>query len=161
MIREMRKEDWPQVSMIYLHGIKTNRATFQTEVPDYEEWDQAHLSDLRYVMEEKNEIIGWIALSPTSSRAVYKGVCELSVYIHQNHMHKSVGKKLMHHMIEASEKADIWTLYSSIMSDNVPSIRLHEACGFRTIGYREKIARDSFGYWRDTVLMERRSKNIL
>lgn len=154
----MRENDWESVSDIYLQGIETNLATFQTEVPTYESWDSSHLKDSRFVVENDNRVIGWVALSPISSRCVYKGVAEVSIYIDKEVQKQGIGKLLLKHICIFSENNGLWTLQSGIMQNNIASIRLHEACGFRMVGYRENIAKDKFGVWRNTVLMERRSK---
>lgn len=158
-IREMRKEDWDRVREIYLEGIETKKATFQTEAPEYEDWDRSHLKENRFVaVDENGKVEGWIALSPTSSRCVYRGVVEVSVYIAKEARGNGAGCLLMMKTIEETEKMDIWTLYSAIISINEASIALHKKCGFRVVGTREKIAKDVDGIWRDTVIMERRSK---
>lgn len=160
-IRPMKKEDWERVGAIYQQGIDGNGATFQTYVPSYEEWDEARLKIGRYVMTYNEQVVGWVALSPTSSRQAYSGVVEVSIYIDNDFKGQGIGKKLMECVIEASEANGIWTLYSSIMEDNEASRALHKKCGFREIGYREKIAKDLYGNWRNTVIYERRSKKFL
>jgi L-amino acid N-acyltransferase YncA len=156
-IREMRKTDWDQVKEIYQQGMDTNLATFQTECPSYEEFDQSHLEDCRFVAVDGDTIIGWTALTAVSNRCVYRGVAEISVYVRDSYKGKQIGTQLLNHLIAKSEEQGIWTLQSGIMEDNLPSIRLHEKCGFRMVGYRERIGKDRYGVWRNTVLMERRS----
>lgn len=160
-IRNMQPSDWEDVREIYLLGIKTNNATFQTTAPTYEEWDNGHLPGCRFICEISGEVAGWAALSPTSSREVYKGVCEVSIYVHPNFQGQGAGTSLLSILCAQSEDEGIWTLQSAIIKENDTSIALHERCGFRLVGYREKIAKDSLGNWRDTVFMERRSKTIL
>lgn len=157
-IRPMEEKDWERVSDIYLQGIETNFATFQTDIPTYETWDHSHLKEFRYVVESNNRVLGWVALSQISSRCVYKGVAEVSIYIDRASQNQGYGKLLLNHICNYSEQNGIWTLQSGIMQNNIASIKLHESCGFRMVGYREKIAKDKFGEWRNTVLMERRSK---
>ena len=159
-IRAMRAEDWPAVRRIYLEGIATGIATFQQTAPEYEEWDRGHLQDCRLVAEENGEVIGWTALSATSSRPVYRGVVEVSLYVGENARGKGVGKALMHELIARSEAAGYWTLMSAVFAENAASRALHKACGFREVGYREKIAVGADGKWHDTVLIERRSPVI-
>lgn len=145
------------VKTIYLHGIATKQATFQTEAPSWEEWDKGHLPELRYVAIIDGAVAGWAALSPVSSRCVYAGVTEVSVYVHEDYRGKGAGTALLQKLITESETNNIWTLQSGILPENIASIALHEKLGFRKIGYREKIGKMD-GIWRDTVLMERRSK---
>lgn len=159
-IREMKNEDWEQVVNIYKEGIETGIATFQTEVPDYESWDKGHLKKGRFVACNGDTILGWIAMSPTSSRCVYSGVVEVSVYIGKNSRHNGIGEKLMTKLIEYTEENNIWSLYSAIIRKNVSSIELHKKCGFREVGIRERIAKLSNGEWSDTVIMEYRSKKV-
>lgn len=157
----MKEEDWNSVADIYMEGIKTKMATFQAEIPRYEDWDKGHLNIGRFVAtNSNNRIIGWIALSPTSSRCVYKGVAEVSIYISESCRRNNAGYELMNRVIEETEKENIWTLQSGIFSINEPSIKLHEKCGFRVVGIREKIGCDVDGIWHDTILMERRSKIV-
>jgi len=159
-IKEMTEADWPEVSRIYQEGIDTNLATFQSECPTWDEWNSSHLRDCRLVIkEEDGEVLGWAALTAVSGRCVYAGVAEVSVYVAQIHRGRGRGKALLLGLIQCAEKSGFWTLQSGIMQDNAASIRLHESCGFRMVGYREKIGRDRFGNWRNTVLMEKRSAN--
>lgn len=158
-IREMKEADWEQVGKIYKQGMDSNLATFQTELPTYEEWDKGHLNICRLVAVKNDKIIGWAALLPTSSRKAYEGVVELSLYIDENHRRCGVGSELMKHMFHETEQHGIWTIQSLIMQNNEPSIKLHIKNGFREVGYRYKIAKDRYGNWRNTVIYERRSDN--
>jgi len=156
-ITELLARHWEDVRTIYLDGIATKQATFQTEAPSWEEWDKAHLAALRYVAIVNNAIAGWAVLSSVSSRCVYSGVTEVSVYIHKDFRKKGIGQALLQKLITESEANSIWTLQSGIFPENTASIALHEKLGFRKIGYREKVGKMD-GVWRDTLLMERRSK---
>jgi len=156
-IRPFEPKDWNEVKAIYQQGIDTNIATFEGVCPRFEEWDTSHLKVCRFVHVLEGAVVGWVALSPVSSRCVYAGVAELSIYIAENSRGKGIGTALINAAIEESEINGIWTLQSGIMQDNTVSIRLHKKCGFREVGFREKIARDRFGTWRNTILMERRS----
>jgi L-amino acid N-acyltransferase YncA len=156
-IREMRETDWDQVKEIYQQGMDTNLATFQTECPSYEEFDQSHLEDCRFVAVDGDTIVGWTALTAVSNRCVYRGVAEVSIYVRVSYKGKQIGTQLLNHLIAKSEERGIWTLQSGIMEDNPASIHLHEKCGFRMVGLRERIGKDRYGVWRNTVLMERRS----
>lgn len=157
MIRQMTKEDWPDVAEIYRQGIATGKATFQYEIPSFEEWNSAHILKCRFVAVEDDNVIGWVSLSHISSRPVYAGVAEVSIYIAAKARGMGIGKLLLNQLILESEKSGFWLLQSGIMEDNETSISLHEKCGFRKVGYRERIGRDNNGKWRSTVLMERRS----
>lgn len=156
-IRAFTQDDWDAVNSIYKQGIETNLATFQTSCPTYTQWDNSHLPFCRFVYEQDGVVVGWAALSPVSSRCVYSGVAELSIYIAGSVRARGIGTKLLNQMIEESRIHGIWTLQSGIISDNTASIRLHLKCGFREVGYREKIARNAKGEWKDTVMMECRS----
>ena len=149
-------QHYPQVVAIYLQGIATGIATFQTEATEWEAWDKGHLPDCRIAAFEGSQMAGWAALSPVSSRCVYAGVAEVSIYIAEHFRGKGIGKYLLLKLIEESEAAGLWTLQSGIFSDNTASIKLHEQCGFRVIGYREKIGKKD-GVWKDNIIMERRS----
>jgi len=155
--RPMAADDWESVAEIYKQGIDGGNATFELEVPTWEEWDKVHLKTCRIVAEKDNEIVGWVALSAVSGRCAYAGVAEVSIYISNNHKGQQVGTKLLGRLIAESEKEKFWTLESGIFPENVPSIKIHEKLGFRQVGYHEKIGK-MHGIWRDTILLERRSK---
>lgn len=148
---------WPDVQRIYLEGIATGNATFQTEAPAWEVWNANHASECRFVAIENETVLGWIAISKVSQRQVYSGVAEVSVYIGKDFQGKGVGKVLFIKLIEESEKEGYWTLQSGIFPENTGSLVLHKKMGFREIGYREKVGK-LHGKWRNTILMERRSK---
>lgn len=158
-INQMHKADWDSVSKIYKEGIETGLATFEKEIPSWEKWDKNHLKTCRLIAVLDHKIIGWAALSAVSSRCVYGGVAEVSVYVAKKEWGNKVGKKLMLALIQESEKEGFWTLQSGIFSNNLSSIELHKNVGFRVIGFREKIGQLD-GEWKDNVLMERRSKII-
>lgn len=157
MIRAMKPEDWNAVEAIYLEGINTKIATFQKEAPTYVDWDKSHVKNCRLVAERNGIVVGWAALSPYSSRCVYSGVAEVSVYVKTDSRGQKVGETLMRELIKASEAEGIWTLQSGIFEINKASQALHKKMGFRMVGYRERIAQDHDGVWQNTVLMERRS----
>ncbi len=158
-IRGMTAADWPSVSAIYREGIETGFATFEQTVPDYENWDAAHLKHCRLVALQGAAIAGWAGLSPVSGRCVYGGVAEVSVYVGKLYRGMQVGRHLMEELILQSEKAGIWTLQSGIFPQNTASIHLHEKVGFRYIGKRESIAQRN-GMWYDNLLFERRSRVV-
>ena len=155
-IREMTPEDWDRVFEIYKQGIDSGKTTFSTKYPTWEEWDTGHHKVCRYVALFQNQIIGFVAVSPISGKAHYRGVVEVMVYVDEKHWHNGAGTRLLTKLIEEAPKNGFWCLYSSIYSSNEKSIKLHNKCGFRTIGYRERIAKDRFGNWMDTTLMEYR-----
>ncbi|GBF11942.1 GNAT family N-acetyltransferase [Tepidibacillus sp. HK-1] len=159
-IREMTVSDWNEVRAIYVEGIKTENSTFEAEAPSWEKWDLGHISTCRLVASLKDKVLGWVALSPVSSRSVYAGVAEVSVYISSEHRGKGIGKTLLEHLVKCSEKHGFWTLQASIFPENVASITIHKKCGFREIGRREKLGKMKNGIWRDVILLERRSKIV-
>jgi L-amino acid N-acyltransferase YncA len=159
IIEKMKTEDWPTVKSIYQEGIVTGNATFEIDAPDWEQWDKHHLSDCRLIAKSADEMIGWFALSPVSSRCVYEGVVEISLYIKSSARGKGVGKAFLKAAIEESERLGIWTLQSGVFPENIASIAVQKACGFRQVGIREKIGCMN-GQWRDVILMERRSKVV-
>jgi L-amino acid N-acyltransferase YncA len=158
-IEKMSDSDWPTVAAIYKEGIATGHATFEDSVPAWCQWNAKHLPDCRLVTQAGGQVVGWAVLSPVSSRCVYKGVAEVSVYVKASVRGRSIGQALLKAMVEASEKAGIWTLQSGIFPENVASMTIHQQCGFRLVGYRERLGQMN-GVWRDVVLMERRSKVV-
>ena len=156
----MNTEDWVAVKRIYEEGITTGFATFETTVPTYAQWDDAHVESCRIVAEWDGSLMGWAALSPVSSRCVYGGVAEVSVYVSRNARGKGIGKTLMSRLIKESENAGYWTLQSGIFPENKASIKLHKNVGFRLLGQRERIGKTSQGDWKDNLIFERRSKKV-
>lgn len=159
-IRDMEDIDYNQVRDIMLQAIYEKNATFRDSCEDYEEWDKGHHRFCRFVATISNCVVGFVAISPISSRACYQGVADLSIYIDKKHRGMGIGKILMSRLVEESEKFGIWTLQASIFQMNHSSITLHEKSGFRIVGYRENIAKDLNGIWQNIVLMERRSEII-
>jgi phosphinothricin acetyltransferase len=155
----MVEADWPQVARIYQEGIETGNATFETDVPSWDEWHAGHLEVARLVVETNDGVVAWAALSPVSKRHVYRGVAEHSIYVTQTAQGSGVGTALLGALIGVSEDAGIWTLQTGIFPENTPSIDLHTKLGFRTLGVRERIGAHH-GKWRDVVLMERRSSRV-
>lgn len=159
MIDLMREEDWEGVCAVYAEGLATGDATFETEPPTWERWDAGHLAFARLVAREGDKVQGWAALSPVSARKVYEGVAEVSVYVGREFRGRGVGRTLLAALVEESEKHAVWTLQASIFPENAASVRVHESCGFREIGRRERVAKLK-GRWRDTLLFERRSRVV-
>ncbi|UOE95802.1 GNAT family N-acetyltransferase [Alkalihalobacillus sp. LMS39] len=159
VIEPMKREDWNAVKEIYNEGIATGNATFQTEAPSWEEWDDSHLSECRNIAKLGDEVVGWAALSPVSSRCVYAGVAEVSVYVSQTNAGKGIGSQLLDCLIKQSEENGYWTLQAGIFPENLGSLHLHKKLGFREIGRREKVGKMA-GIWRDVLLLERRSQNV-
>ena len=155
LVRELRPADWPAVRAIYEDGIRSGDATFETEAPSWEEWDAAH-PELRIAAERDSAVVGFAALSPASPRSCYRGVGEVSVYVAGDVRGSGVGRALLDQLVERSEQAGYWTLTAGVFPENEASLRLHQACGFREVGVRERLG-ESDGVWRDVVLLERRS----
>jgi len=159
LIEEMNGDSWETVRRIYIDGIATKNATFQTEAPEWEAWDQAHRKDCRLIARIGNQVAGWAALSNVSNRCVYAGVAEVSIYIDPAFRGMGIGDQLMKQLIIESEKHGLWTLQAGIFPENKASIALHQKNGFKILGIREKIGKLD-NVWRDTVLLERRSKVV-
>jgi L-amino acid N-acyltransferase YncA len=157
----MKPEDWEQVRSIYLEGIVTGNSTFEADAPDWDKWDCIHLREHRLVVREGDSIVAWAALSPVSTRCVYSGVAELSIYVAAKHRGKGIGSALLKAIINSTEKAGLWTLQGGIFPENKPSLSLVKKHGFKEIGRHEKIGKmtygDLAGTWRDVILVERRS----
>lgn len=158
-LAEMTPDHWEAVRGIYLEGIATGQATFQTTAPSWEDWDSSHTANCRFIALKDEEVVGWAALTPVSGRCVYAGVAEVSVYIAEKVRCNGVGSLLLNKLVEESEKNNYWTLQSSIFPENEASIKLHQKAGFRIMGTRERIGKMD-GRWRDTVILERRSTII-
>ncbi|RDH95592.1 MULTISPECIES: GNAT family N-acetyltransferase [unclassified Curtobacterium] len=160
-VRPMTAADWPSVETIYREGIATGNATFEAEPPSWEAFDAGKLPEHRFVAVAGDEVLGWVAVSPTSTRPVYRGVVEHSVYVAATARGRGVGHLLLDALIASTEAAGIWTIQSGIFPENTASRALHGRHGFRELGTRERIGLMTFGpwtgQWRDNVLVERRS----
>jgi phosphinothricin acetyltransferase len=158
-IEPMTPSDWEAVRAIYLEGIATGHATFESEAPGWDVWDKGRRPDCRLVARSRGRVVGWAALSPVSSRPVYAGVAEVSLYVAASARGRGVGKALMTALIEESERAGVWTLQGAVFPENAASLSLVRACGFQVVGRRERIGCQN-GLWRDTILVERRSRVV-
>lgn len=160
MIEKMLDSDWKDVARIYTQAIDHGGASVLLECPEFSSWSAKQHPELRFVMRNAGEVVGWCTLSPFSDRHAYRGVAEVSIYVDDDHQGKGIGKALLTHAIEASENAGFWTLYSKTFASNLASIKLQEACGFRLVGIHEKLGHDRFGVFQDIAILERRSHTI-
>ncbi|WP_214402379.1 helix-turn-helix domain-containing GNAT family N-acetyltransferase [Pseudonocardia lacus] len=154
-VRAMDAGDWADVRRIYAEGIATGDATFETEVPDRRALDRSWLPEHRWIAELDGRVVGWAAARPVSTRPVYTGVAETSIYVGEGHRGRGIGKALIHKQVTAADEAGLWTLQTSIFPENRAGIALHQSAGYRTLGLRERIGRHR-DRWRDTVFLERR-----
>jgi len=158
-LRSLEPADWPAVRAIYWEGIRSGLASFETAVPDWEDWDADHLAEPRLVATVGGEVAGWAALAPVSARRCYCGVAENSVYVAREHHGRGVGRRLLEALLRDAEAVGIWTVQSQIFPENRASLALHERSGFRVVGVRERLGKRD-GLWRDVYLIERRSEVI-
>jgi phosphinothricin acetyltransferase len=158
-VEEMTAADWPAVADIYRQGLDTGHASFETEVPAYEAWDRGHLDRPRLVARLDGDVVGWAALSPVSDRCVYGGVAEDSVYVAAAATGRGIGRSLLSELVRRAEDEGIWTIQAGLFPENGASLALHERCGFRVVGRRERLGKHH-GAWRDVLLVERRSDRI-
>ena len=158
-LEKMNTSDWQQVSLIYGEGISTGHATFETAVPTWDKWDSSHLPGGRLVARAGDVIAGWAALSLVSSRCVYAGVAEVSIYVGAACRAQGIGRALLGALVALSEQSGIWTLQAGIFPENRSSLALHKKKGFREVGWRERLGKLN-GVWRDVILLERRSTMV-
>ncbi len=158
-IDKMQPGDWERVRAIYQEGIATGNATFETEAPAWDKWDSGHLAEGRFVARRDHTVLGWAALSPASSRCVYAGVAEVSIYVGLQYSGQGIGRALLEALVAWSEQNGLWTLQAGIFPENEASLALHKRCGFREVGRRERLGQMR-GVWRDVILLERRSKVV-
>ncbi|HEY5295044.1 MAG TPA: GNAT family N-acetyltransferase [Gaiellaceae bacterium] len=153
-IDDLMPADWAACALIYEEGL--DEGTFEEAVPSWESWDATHLAAPRLVAREEGAVLGWAALAPISRRACYRGVTENSIYVARSARGRGVGRTLLAELVRRADAAGIWTIQAGILAGNDASVRLHEGCGFRLVGMRERLAQKR-GVWRDAVLMERRA----
>ncbi|HEY7575573.1 MAG TPA: GNAT family N-acetyltransferase [Thermoanaerobaculia bacterium] len=158
-LRPLVAEDWPAVRAIYEEGIATKNATFETAAPSWDVWDAKHAKAARLVAVTAEAVVGWAALSPVSDRCAYAGVAEVSVYVASAARGQGVGLRLLRELVAQSEQQGIWSLQAGILPENAASLAIHERCGFRVVGTRERLGQLD-GRWRDVVLLERRSRAV-
>jgi L-amino acid N-acyltransferase YncA len=159
-LQPMRPDDWPAVRAIYKVGIATGNATFETAAPEWAAWDAGHLADHRLVARLEGRVVGWTALAPVSDRCAYAGVAEDSIYVAREVQGRGVGRALLTAVVASAERGGIWTVQTGIFPENQASVRLHQTCGFRVVGVRERLGQ-LHGRWRDVLLLERRSLAIV
>lgn len=155
LVRDLDKNDWEHVSDIYKIGIQSRNATFETDAPDWEYWNNGKLSFGRLVAEIEGRIAGWVALSPYSSRQVYSGVVEVGIYVDPDFQGNGIGSALLENVLSVCKKEGVWTVQASIFPENDASLALHQKFDFRVVGRREKIAQVN-NKWRDVMLLEKR-----
>lgn len=160
LVRDYRPADWPVVEAIYEEGIRTGLATFETSPKSRDAWEGTSVKNSQLVAEADDRTLwGWALLWPVSDRCAYRGVAEISVYVAASARGKGIGKLLLNALVVRAESLGIWTMQAGIFEDNKASIRLHEACGFRTVGVRERLGALN-GIWKNVMLMERRSDTV-
>ena len=159
VVRSMAPEDWDAVRAIYEAGIATGNATFEISAPEWTDWDARHLPDHRLVAVIDDAVAGWAALASVSDRCVYGGVAEDSVYVAAAMTGRGIGRSLLSELVRRAEDEGIWTIQAGLFPENAASLALHERCGFRVVGRRERLGKHH-GAWRDVLLVERRSDRI-
>jgi len=164
-INKMTDDDWPAVRSIYREGLSTEQASFESDIPEWKDWDANHLPHSRLVTRSQGAVIAWTAISRVSNRRVYSGVAEVSIYVGITSQGQGVGSALLSALITASEENGIWTLQAGIFPENTASLNLHKKCNFKQVGRRERIGKMGYGklmgVWRDVILMEHRSDHVV
>lgn len=163
LVREFTRADWAAVEAIYLEGILSGDATFESATPTWQSFDASKVRFGRLVaVDDAGVVVGWVAASPVSTREVYRGVVDHSIYVADRARGGGIGKALLNAFIAAAEMNGVWTIQSNVFPENAASLRMHTEAGFREVGHRERVGRSSIGpragQWRDTVLIERRSR---
>ncbi len=157
----MEIDDAAVVLAIYQKGFLSGDASFESDAPEWKGWDNSHLDACRVVAENDESLLGWAELSPVSSRFVYGGVAEVSVYVSPEVKGRGIGRKLLEQLIVSSEGEGYWTLQAGVFPENINSLKLHANLGFRRVGLRERLGKMNHGplkgNWRDVILLERRS----
>jgi L-amino acid N-acyltransferase YncA len=155
LIRTLAPGDWADVARIYVAGLETGLASFETRIPSWEEWDAAHRGAPRLVADVGGAVVGWTAVASVSTRDCYRGVVEHSVYVDLDARGRGIGRALLLRLLADAPGHGIWTIQTSIIAGNAASLALHESVGFRVVGRRERIAQRD-GAWHDTILLEHR-----
>lgn len=156
----MTRSDWDEVKEIYRLGIETGNATFEREVPPFESFISNTVSECTLVATDEAGIQGWCKLNKSSNRYVYRGIGEVSSYVHPREKGKGLGNLLLHTLVLTSEENGYWTLSAGIFPENIASIHLHRKHGFEEVGVRKRVGQMQSGHWRDVILFERRSGRV-
>jgi L-amino acid N-acyltransferase YncA len=162
-IRSMTAADAAAVLAIYQAGMDGGNASFEDTAPSWAAFDASKLPDHRFVaVGDDGTVLGWAAVSAVSARTVYAGVVEHSVYVDPAARRRGAARALLTALFASTEAAGIWTIQSGVFPENTASLAMHQACGFRIVGVRERIGRHrSHGNrWRDVVFIERRSPHV-
>ena len=157
IIRKAEKRDWKQIEAIYRESIEAGLSTFRREVPSYEDWNDTMDDECRFVFISDGKVAAFTVMAPFSVIPAYSGVAETSIYVDSSFRGMGIGTRLLKTMITESGKRGFWSLYAKVISENEASIALHRKCGYRIVGYRENIARDIHGNWRNIIELERRT----
>ncbi|HXR28658.1 MAG TPA: GNAT family N-acetyltransferase [Solirubrobacteraceae bacterium] len=161
VLAALTAEDWPAAARIFEAGIAAGNATFEPHAPGWEEWTEKRAGYPAVLARDVDgQVLGWAALTPVSPREVYRGVGAVSVYVAPEHTRRGVGRALLNALSEVSEREGCWTLEAGIFPENEASVALHERCGYRLVGVRERIGQMPDGRWRDVLLYERRSAAV-
>ena len=155
-VYKMKDEYYDSVKNIYQQAIDGKISTFQAKPLEWDSFNKSHLKECRLVAMDKDKVCGWVALAPISIMDALKGVAELSIYVDHDYLGKGVGTIIMQNLFECAKENGIWSLQSIILPENIRSLSLHRKCGFRQIGYREKVAQMPDGMWKDVFLFEKR-----
>jgi putative transposase len=160
LIRPMEGRDAGAVLRIYQAGLDTGDASFETTAPDWPAFDAARRTGHRHVaVDDSGAVVGWVAVSSVSTRPVYAGVVEHSVYVDPAARGRGLARRLLDALVASTEAAGVWTIQSGVFPENTISLALHQKAGFRVVGTRERVGRHH-GRWRDVVLIERRSPEV-
>ncbi len=165
-IRRPEPSDAAGITAIDAQGLATGHATFRDTPHDWDSFSASFLTrrGLALVAEDHGAVAAWAGVRPTSARAVYHGVGEVSIYVSTIRQGRGLGRHLLEDVVLASERAGYWTLVAQIFPENEASLSLHTALGFSVVGSRSKLGKMSYGpfigRWRDVIMLERRSQSI-
>lgn len=163
IIRVPIPDDEAAIAVIDAQGLASGHASFRDQTHDWRSFQKSFMTGraLALIAEDEKGVAAWVGVSVTSTRAVYQGVGEVSIYVANDWQGCGTGRRLLEAMIQHSEEAGYWTLIAQIFPENETSLKLHAALGFEVLGTRRKLGKMTYGpmadQWRDVVMMERRS----
>jgi len=162
-VRGSRDLDVPAMLAIYLHhirrGVDPGLDTGVFETPDADDIRRRRRSMQRrkmphIVAEEHGAVVGYAYAVPFRKRPAYRYCVKHSIYVHNDHLHRGIGRRLMAALIDSCAAAGFRQMIGYIDAANRASLGLHEAFGFRQVGYLPSVGY-KFGHWTDTVMVQR------
>ena len=159
IVRASTEEDVPAMLAIYTRHIQRGLGAFDPEPLQAEDIKRRRKNMLKrrlphLVAERDGAIVGYAYAVPFRKRPAYRYAVKHSIYVHADHQHAGIGRKLLPALIEACAAAGFRQMIAYIDAENAPSLSLHESFHFTRAGVLSGVG-FRYGRWTDSVLMQR------